>query len=247
MDDDDEDEADGYSLDLAELEAAAEKRQGGSSAFSSAPKITGPMDLFAPKPPAVEKPASDASTTKGDTQSGMKQAPGFLNVKVDHRPRASSPLKAMVVPSPESNKTSSPSGSQPSESASPAFAAAKPAATSNFFAPPSEPKEGSSSGKQTFNFGLGLGKPSAPAAESTPSFNFGTPAKTADAQASTTPAGPAPSTGFNFRAPEKTQTSAPSAFSFGASSSSTGPPVSSGDEVVGKLLIWITEFLLRSC
>lgn len=229
MDDEDEDERDGYSLDLAELEAAAEKReqQGATSAFSSAPKITGPMDLFAPKAPVAEKvtPTADAST-KNDAPTGMKQAPGFLNVKVDHRPRASSPLKAMVVPSPESNKTSSASGSQASESASPAFAFAKPAApTSNLFAP-TQPKEGSSDGKPTFSFGLGKPSAPAPASDSTSSFSFGTPGKTAETQESTTPFGPAPSSTFSLKPAEKTQPPAASTFSFGAPSNASGPPVS---------------------
>ncbi|GHJ88884.1 hypothetical protein NliqN6_5286 [Naganishia liquefaciens] len=227
LDDDDEEDADDYSLDIADLEAAAQKRdtQAGTSAFSAAPKITGPMDLFAPKPSPADKPGPVEVSSKSDAPSGIKQAPGFLNVKVDHKPRASSPLKAMIVPSPESNKASpsTASQSQPSDSAAtPALGATPPAL--NFFAPPSEPKESAPAGKP---FSFGLGKPSAPASGSTTTtssaFSFGTPAKTVETQDSTTPAGPAPATSFSFKPAEKAPPPAASGFSFGAPSAS-GPP-----------------------
>ncbi|KAJ9103207.1 hypothetical protein QFC21_002630 [Naganishia friedmannii] len=246
--DDDEDD---YSPDLAELEAAAAAKASSGSAFSSAPKITGPMDLFAPK---IAAPASStsgsqsegahspASTSKDEQQPGsLRQAPNFLNVKADHRPRASSPLKAMVVPSPESNK-SSPSASQSASGSSiPSFSFAKPSMAADVSKPSFSFALPGSSGnaeqpaapasKSTFNFGLG--KPSSspvPAASS--SFTFGTPDKSTTSQdVSTTPKAPAPSTtSFSFTTQNRTNSEAPKmpSFSFGASSSSdksaSGPP-----------------------
>ncbi|KAJ9119134.1 hypothetical protein QFC22_003625 [Naganishia vaughanmartiniae] len=247
--DDDEDEDD-YSPDLAELEAAAAAKASSGSAFSSAPKITGPMDLFAPKVAAPASSTSElssegsqpsASTHKDEQQPGsLRQAPSFLNVKADHRPRASSPLKAMVVPSPESNK-SSPSSSQPaSGSGIPSFSFAKPSTSADTskppfsFAPPGSAdkaeQSAASSSKSTFNFGLG--KPSSNPVPATSSFTFGTPDKSTTSQeASTTPKAPVPSaTSFSFNAQNGTSSEAPKmpSFSFGAPTpsdkSASGPP-----------------------
>lgn len=215
-DDEPEEEEGGYNLDLEELERAAEKRSA-----TSAPRIQGPMDLFAPK----VTPAENAPTRT--EQPTVKQAPGFLNVKMDHKPRSSSPLKAMVVPSPESNKASSSAGSQQGEETpAPAFSFAKPArddVPKPSFSFTSSTAEKPATEKPSFGFGLG--KPSS--TPSAPSFSFATPAKPTDAQQnSTTPAEPVPSTitSFSFNPAEKTEAPKAPSFSFGAPSGS-GPPV----------------------
>lgn len=247
--DDDEDD---YSPDLAELEAAAAAKASSGSAFSSAPKITGSMDLFAPKAAApVSSPSEHSSestqqstsTHKDEQQPGsLRQAPNFLNVKADHRPRASSPLKAMVVPSPESNK-SSPSTSQSASGASiPTFSFAKPSTAADVpkptfsFAPAESADKAeqpaATSSKSTFNFGLG--KPSSNPVATTSSFTFGTPDKSTTIQElSTTPKAPVPATTpFNFNGQNGTNSEASKipSFSFGASNladkSASGPPVS---------------------
>ncbi|KAJ9097438.1 hypothetical protein QFC19_006808 [Naganishia cerealis] len=253
----DYDEEDDYSPDLAELEAAAAAKASKGSAFSSAPKITGPMDLFAPKSTAPALATSEvssenaltqpsSSTNKEDQQAGsLRQAPNFLNVKADHRPRASSPLKAMVVPSPESNKispTTSQAGGSSFASSVPSFSFAKPSKGTDastpafsFGAPkPTEKEEQgavTSTSKSTFSFGLG--KPSSAPVPATPSFFFGTPDKSTEGQeSSTTPAAPVPSAlpSFSFGAETTTKPEIARipATSFGASNplseSASGPP-----------------------